>query len=80
MEDVLAMTLAFTAEYPLVCMASHVKSMEKEDMTVFVVNTMGETANMVNQQLVVLLLIYFEYLYKGDIAMLIQLYILLRSM
>ena len=48
MVTVLAMTLAFTAEYPFVCMASHVKRMEREDMTVFVVNTTGETANMVN--------------------------------
>ena len=48
MVDVLAMTPAFTVEYPFACMTSHVRRMETEDMTVFVENTMVETANMVS--------------------------------
>ena len=48
MVDVLAMTPAFMAEYLFVCITSHVKKMEMEDMTVFVVNTMVETVKMVN--------------------------------
>ena len=48
MVDTIAMTLAFTVEYPYACETNNVQRMEQEDTTVLVRDSMVETVKTVN--------------------------------